>query len=94
MEEYEIESIARFEAEQAAEEVEQRLGVRMKDIEERIDNLWNEFWAHDDESLDIRAEVASLLEDAARQLQFCNRCEEVVEVLVQLLNDLVGVLKV
>ena len=94
MEEYEIESIARFEAEQAAEDVEQRLGVRMKDIERRIDSLSDDFWAHYDESHDVRAEVASLLEDAARQLQFCNRCEEIVEVLVQLLNDLVKVLKV
>lgn len=62
-------------------------------IKERIDNLWNEFWAHCDESDEIRAKVASLLEDASHSIQFCNDCKEVVEVLVELLNELVKVLK-
>ena len=63
-------------------------------LKERIDNLWNEFWACSDEALDIRAKVASLLKDAARQLQFCEDCKDVVEILVELLNELVKVLKV
>ena len=93
MEEYEVESIARYEAEQVAEDLEHRLGMRMKDLEGRIDNLSDEFYSHCDEADEIRAKIASLLEDAARSLQFCEDSKEVVEVLANLLSELARLLR-
>jgi len=93
MEEYEVESIARYEAEQVAEDLEHRLGMRMRDLEGRIDNLSDEFYSHCDEADEIRAKLASLLEDAARSLQFCHSTEEVVEVLTNLLSEFARLLR-
>ena len=58
------------------------------------DSAWEALDWHIDEQEALRNEIAKLLEDASHSLQFCNDCKEVVEVLVQLLNDLVKVLKV
>ena len=93
MEEYEVESIARYEAEQVAEDLERRLGIRMKDLEGRIDNLSDEFYSHCDESLDLREKIAERLEDAARSLQFCHSTEEVIEVLTNLLSELAKIMR-
>jgi len=79
--------------EQTAEDVETRLGVRMRDLEDRIDYLSDEFYSHYDEFYDIKKKVASLLEDAARSLQFCRSTEEVVEVLANLLSELARLLR-
>jgi len=89
MEEWE----ARLMIEQTVEDAEMRLGVRMRDLEGRIDNLSDEFYSHCDESLDLREKIALLLEDTARSLQFCHSTEEVVEVLANLLSELVRVLR-
>jgi len=89
MEEWEMRLIA----EQVVEDTEARLGVRMRDIEGRIDNLSDEFYSHCDEADEIRAKLASLLEDAARSLQFCRSTEEVVEVLTNLLSGLAKIMR-
>ena len=89
MEEWEMRLIA----EQAVEDTEVRLGVRMRDIEGRIDNLSDEFYSHCDESLDLREKIAERLEDAARSLQFCRSTEEVVEVLTNLLGELAKIMR-
>jgi len=89
MEEWEMRLIA----EQAVEDTEVRLSVRMKDLEGRIDNLSDEFYSHCDEADEIRAKLASLLEDTARSLQFCRSTEEVVEVLTNLLGELARLLR-
>jgi len=79
--------------EQATEDVETRLGVRMRDLEDRIDYLSDEFYSHYDEFYDIKKKVASLLEDAARSLQFCKDSKEVAEVLAGLFNELAKLLR-
>jgi len=79
--------------EQATEDVEMRLGVRMRDLEDRINYLSDEFYSHYDEFYDIKKKVVSLLEDAARSLQFCRSTEEVVEVLANLLSELARLLR-
>ncbi len=79
--------------EQTAEDVETRLGVRMRGLEDRIDYLSDEFYSHCDEADEIRAKLASLLEDTARSLQFCRSTEEVVEVLTNLLSELARLLR-
>ena len=89
MEEWEMRLIA----EQAVEDTEARLGVRMRDLEGRIDNLSDEFYSHYDEFYDIKKKIASLLEDAARSLQFCEDSKEVAEVLAGLLNELAKLLR-
>ena len=89
MEEWEM----RLMMEQATEDVELRIGARMKDLEGRIDNLSDEFYSHCDEADEVRAKLASLLEDAARSLQFCRSTEEVVEVLTNLLGELARLLR-
>ena len=89
MEEWEMRLIA----EQVVEDTEARLDVRMRDIEGRIDNLSDEFYSHCDEADEIRAKIASLLEDAARSLQFCRSTEEVVEVLTNLLGELAKIMR-
>jgi len=89
MEEWEM----RLMMEQATEDVELRIGARMKDLEGRIDNLSDEFYSHCDEADEIRAKIASLLEDTARSLQFCHSTEEVVEVLTNLLSELARLLR-
>ena len=58
------------------------------------DDIWSQIDVMSDEQEALRNEIAKLLEDASHSLQFCNDCKEVVEVLVELLNDLVKILKV
>ena len=59
-----------------------------------IHEIWTQIEYMEDARDSLRNEIASLLENASHSIQFCNDCKEVVEVLVQLLNDLVKVLKV
>jgi len=66
--------------------------VKMCDGE--IHEIWTQIEYMEDARDSLRNEIASLLENASHSIQFCNDCKEVVEVLVQLLNDLVKVLKV
>jgi len=89
MEEWET----RLMIEQTVEDAEMRVGMRMRDLEGRIDNLSDEFYSHCDEADEIRAKIASLLEDTARSLQFCRSTEEVVEVLTNLLGELARLLR-
>jgi len=58
------------------------------------DDAWEALDWHIDEQEALRNKIAKLLEDASHSIQFCNDCKEVVEVLTNLLNDLVKVLKV
>ena len=62
--------------------------------ESEIRDIWSQIDMMSDEHETLRNEIASLLENASHSIQFCNRSEDIVEVLVQLLNDLVKVLKV
>jgi len=57
-------------------------------------DVWEALDWHIDAQEELRNEIASLLENASHSIQFCNRSEDIVEVLVELLNDLVKVLKV
>ena len=57
-------------------------------------DIWTQIDIMSDEHETLRNEIASLLENASHSIQFCNRSEDIVEVLVELLNDLVKVLKV
>ena len=62
--------------------------------ESEIRDIWSQIDMMSDEHETLRNEIASLLENASHSIQFCNDCKEVVEVLVELLNNLVKVLKV
>jgi len=62
--------------------------------ESEIRDIWSQIDIMSDEHETLRNEIASLLENASHSIQFCNRSEDIVEVLVELLNDLVKVLKV
>ena len=57
-------------------------------------DVWEALDWHIDAQEELRNEIAKKLENASHSIQFCNDCKEIVEVLVQLLNDLVKVLKV
>ena len=59
-----------------------------------IHEIWTQIEYMENARDSLRNEIASLLENASHSIQFCNDCKEVVEVLVELLNDLVKVLKV
>ena len=62
--------------------------------ESEIRDIWSQIDMMSDEHETLRNEIASLLENASHSIQFCNDCKEVVEVLVELFNELVKVLKV
>ena len=62
--------------------------------ESEIRDIWSQIDWMSDEQEALRNEIARKLEDASHSIQFCNNLNDVVEVLVQLLNDLVKVLKV
>ena len=49
---------------------------------------------HIDEQEALRNELARKLEDAAREIQFCEDVGDVVRCVVELLNDLAKILKV
>ena len=66
---------------------------RAENLPEKINDLREAFWMHCDESDEIREKVASLLEDAARSIQFCNDIKEVVEVLASLLSEVAATLR-
>ena len=48
---------------------------------------------HIDKQEALRNELARKLEDAAREIQFCEDVGDVCETLIELLNDLVKILK-
>ena len=66
---------------------------RAENLNEKINDLREAFFLHCDECDDIREEVANLLEDAARKLQFCENVSDVVEVLATMLNEVAKTLK-
>jgi len=66
---------------------------RAENLNEKINDLREAFFLHCDESDDVREKVANLLEDAARSIQFCKDCKELVEILAKLLNEVAKTLK-
>ena len=58
------------------------------------DEIWNQIEYMEDEHETLRNEIAEKLEEASRKLQFCKDTGDVIEVLVNLLNELVEILKV
>jgi len=86
MEEYEVESIARYEAEQVVEDAKKELEGRIEDIEMSIGDI-------DDRLYITKSEVIKKLESASHSLQFCEDVGDVCETLIELLNDLVKILK-
>ena len=86
MEEYEVESIARYEAEQVVEDAKREIEGRIEDIEADIGNI-------DDRLYITKSEVIKKLESASLSLQFCEEVGDVCETLIELLNDLVKILK-
>jgi len=66
---------------------------RAENLNEKINDLREAFFLHCDECDDIREKVASLLEDAARSIQFCKDWKEVSEVLARLLNEVAKTLR-
>jgi len=89
MEEYEVESIARYEAEQVVEDVKEEL----KELEGRIEDTEMRVEGIDRELYDTKSEVIKKLESASHSLQFCEDVGDVCETLIELLNDLVKILK-
>jgi len=86
MKDYEVEAIARYEAEQVAEDVKKELEGRTEIIEERVEGIERELD-------DTKTEIAEKLEEALHALQFCEEGAEVASVLVDLFNEIVKVLK-
>lgn len=86
MEEYEVESIARYEAEQVVEDAKKELEGRIEDIEVSVGDI-------DDRLYITKSEVIKKLESASLSLQFCEEVGDVCETLIELLNDLVKILK-
>jgi len=89
MEEYEVESIARYEAEQVAEGIKERL----KKLEGRIEDTEMRVEGMDRELYDTKSEVVKKLEEASHTLQSAEDVSDVIECLIGLLNDLVKILK-
>ena len=85
MKEYEVESIARYEAEQVAEE----LKGRMEQTEERVAEMDDELY----QLQDIKSKVAKKLVEASHELQFCEDAADVASILVDLLNEIAEMLK-
>jgi len=86
MEEYEVRSWARYEAEDVVEDAKKELGGRIRDVEADIGNI-------DDRLYITKSEVIKKLESASLSLQFCEDVSDVCETLIELLNDLVKILK-
>ena len=89
MEEYEVESIARYEAEQVAEDIKEEL----KELEGRIEDIEASVGDIDDRLYITKSEVIKKLEEASHTLQSAEDVRGVVECLVRLLNNLVEILK-
>jgi len=89
MEEYEIETLARYEAEQVVENVKEEL----KTLEGRIADTEMSVEGIERELDDTKSEIAEKLEEAEHALQFCEEGAEVASVLVDLFNEIVKVLK-
>jgi len=85
MKEYEVESIARYEAEQVAEE----LKGRMEQTEERVAEMDDELY----QLQDIKSKVAKKLVEASHELQFCEDAADVATILVDLFNEIAEMLK-
>jgi len=89
MEDYEVASIARYEAEQVVENVKKELKTlrgRLEDAEMSINGIERELD-------DTKTEIAEKLEEASHSLQFCEEGAEIASVLVDLFNEIVKVLK-
>jgi len=86
MEEYEVSSIARYEAEDVAERVERRLEGKIKDVEGWLGDM-------EDKLYTTKSEIIRKLEVAILSLQSCSDVKDVVETITTLLNDLVKILK-
>ena len=85
MKEYEVESIARYEAEQVAES----LKGRIEQTEERVAEIDDELY----QLQDIKSKVAKRLEEASHELQFCEDAADVASILVDLFNEIAEMLK-
>jgi len=85
MEEYEVSSIARYEAEDIAEKVETRLEGRIKEVEGWLGSM-------EDKLYTTKSEIVRKLEVAILSLQSCSDTKDVIETIVTLLNDLVKIL--
>jgi len=85
MKEYEVESIARYEAEQVAEE----LKGRMEQTEERVAEMDDELY----QLQDIKSKVAKKLVEASHELQFCEDAADVASILVDLFNEIAEMLR-
>jgi len=85
MKEYEVESIARYEAEQVAGP----LKGRIEQTEERIAEIDEELY----QLQDIKSKVAKRLEEASHELQFCEDAADVASILVDLFNEIAEMLK-
>jgi len=59
--------------------------------ESEIRDIWSQIDIMSDEHETLRNKIAALLENASHSIQFCNRSEDIVEVLVELFNELVKV---
>jgi len=77
------------------EEVAREVGKEVvKMCESEIRDIWSQIDIMSDEHETLRNEIAALLENASHSIQFSNNLNDVVEVLVELFNELVKVLKV
>ena len=85
MEEYEVSSIARYEAEDVAERMEARLEGKIKDVEGWLGDM-------EDKLYTTKSEIVRKLEVAILSLQSCSDVKDVVEAITTLLNDLVKIL--
>ena len=91
MEEYEVESIARYEAEQVVEDVKgelKELEGRIEDTEMRVEGIDRELY----QLQDIKSKVAKRLEEASHELQFCEDAADVASILVDLFNEIAEIL--
>jgi len=85
MEEYEVRTIARYEAEEVVERAETRLEKRIRDVEEGLGDVEDKLYI-------TKSEIIRKLEVAILSLQSCSDVKDVVEAITTLLNDLVKIL--
>jgi len=89
MEEYEVGSIARYEAEQVVEDAKKELEGRIEQTEERVAEMDDELY----QLQDIKSKVAKKLVEASHELQFCEDAADVASILVDLFNEIAEMLK-
>ena len=83
MERWEVESIARVEADDVAESVKKELGGRISDLQSQIDYM-------DENTHALREEIAEKLEEAAKELQ---SNEDVATVLIKVFREIAKLLR-